>query len=102
MPFSDHSMLWLGKLDDCSRTRPRTGVAPGCCGARGASRPRSGTGAKRDALLTEQPREPRVSLLMPNRNNAGILGHVLERLSANTTYSEVELVVVDDGSTDRS
>jgi glycosyltransferase involved in cell wall biosynthesis len=52
--------------------------------------------------LTEQPREPGVSLLMPNRNNAGILGHVLERLSANTTYSEVELVVVDDGSTDGS
>ncbi len=42
---------------------------------------------------------PRVSLLMPHRNDAPILDHVLERLAANTTYPDVELVVVDDGST---
>ena len=52
--------------------------------------------------MTTLPREPRVSLLMPNRNNASILEHVLERLAANTTYRNVELVVVDDGSTDAS
>lgn len=45
---------------------------------------------------------PRVSLLMPNRNNARILDHVLERLAVNTTYPGTELVVVDDGSTDGS
>src|SRR5579875_3220848 len=45
---------------------------------------------------------PSVSLLMPNRNNAGILDHVLDRLATNTTYSNVELLVVDDGSTDTS
>jgi GT2 family glycosyltransferase len=45
---------------------------------------------------------PSVSLLLPNRNNAPILGHVLDRLAANTTYPDVELVVVDDGSTDGS
>ncbi len=45
---------------------------------------------------------PAVSLLMPNRDNAGILDHVLERLAVNTTYPNVELVVVDDGSTDTS
>jgi GT2 family glycosyltransferase len=39
---------------------------------------------------------------MPNRNNEAILDHVLERLAANTTYPNVELVVVDDGSTDDS
>jgi GT2 family glycosyltransferase len=39
---------------------------------------------------------------MPNRNNASILDHVLGRLAANTTYPHVELVVVDDGSTDDS
>jgi GT2 family glycosyltransferase len=48
--------------------------------------------------------EPRtaVSLLMPNRNNERILDHILERLAANTSYPNVELVVVDDGSTDSS
>ena len=48
------------------------------------------------------PDWPAVSLLMPNRNNAGILDHVLGRLAANTTYPSFELVVVDDGSTDAS
>jgi glycosyltransferase involved in cell wall biosynthesis len=45
---------------------------------------------------------PPVSLLIPNRNNALILDHVLERLASNTDYPDVELVVVDDGSTDGS
>jgi glycosyltransferase involved in cell wall biosynthesis len=45
---------------------------------------------------------PRVSLLLPNHDNEHILGHVLDRLAANTTYPDAELVVVDDGSTDAS
>lgn len=45
---------------------------------------------------------PRVSLLMPNHNNARILDHVLDRLATNTTYPDVELVVIDDGSSDGS
>ena len=45
---------------------------------------------------------PPVSLLMPNRDNERTLGVVLDRLAANTTYSDVELIVVDDGSTDAS
>jgi GT2 family glycosyltransferase len=45
---------------------------------------------------------PAVSLLMPNRNNERILEHVLDRLATNTSYPNVELVVVDDGSTDAS
>jgi O-antigen biosynthesis protein len=48
------------------------------------------------------PAAPPVSLLMPNRNNAEVLEHVLERLEANTTYGDVELVVVDDDSSDGS
>jgi len=45
---------------------------------------------------------PRVSLLMPNRDNAGVLDLVLERLATNTGYHDFELIVVDDGSTDGS
>ena len=45
---------------------------------------------------------PRVSLLMPNRDNAPVLEMVLERLAANSRYDDLELVVVDDGSTDGS
>ena len=45
---------------------------------------------------------PRVSLLMPNHNNDPALDLVLERLAENTTYPDFELIVVDDGSTDRS
>jgi glycosyltransferase involved in cell wall biosynthesis len=43
-----------------------------------------------------------ISLLMPNRDNERILEHTLERLAANTTYEDFELIVVDDGSTDGS
>ncbi len=45
---------------------------------------------------------PCVSLLMPNRNNERILDYTLDRLAANTSYPNVELCVVDDGSTDSS
>ncbi|MDQ5807052.1 MAG: glycosyltransferase [Actinomycetota bacterium] len=45
---------------------------------------------------------PRVSLLIPNRNNEPALDLVFERLAEHTTYPDVEVVVVDDGSTDRS
>jgi GT2 family glycosyltransferase len=45
---------------------------------------------------------PRVSLLMPNRNNEPALHLVLGRLAQHTTYPNVELIVVDDGSSDRS
>jgi glycosyltransferase involved in cell wall biosynthesis len=45
---------------------------------------------------------PAVSLLLPNRDNERVLPMVLERLAANTSYPNVELVIVDDGSTDGS
>src|SRR5688500_12787371 len=43
-----------------------------------------------------------VSLLMPVRNRAHLLDRVLGSLAENTTYPQVELVAVDDGSTDGS
>jgi glycosyltransferase involved in cell wall biosynthesis len=45
---------------------------------------------------------PRVSLVVPNKNNEPALDLVFERLAENTTYPDFEVVVVDDGSTDRS
>ena len=45
---------------------------------------------------------PAVSLVMPNRDNAGVLDLTLSRLAEHTTYPDFELVVVDDGSTDQS
>jgi GT2 family glycosyltransferase len=46
--------------------------------------------------------QPRVSLLMPVHNRGHLLELVLGRLGENTTYENVELVVVDDRSTDES
>ena len=43
-----------------------------------------------------------MSLLLPTYNAAPVLDHVLERLASNTTYPSVELIAVDDGSTDGS
>jgi glycosyltransferase involved in cell wall biosynthesis len=45
---------------------------------------------------------PSVSLLLPNRDNAPVLDQVFRRLAENTTHRPVEVVVVDDGSTDES
>jgi O-antigen biosynthesis protein len=45
---------------------------------------------------------PRVTLLLPNRDNAPVLDLVLDRLAVNTRYENFELLVVDDGSTDGS
>ncbi len=45
---------------------------------------------------------PRVSLLIPNRDNEPALDLVFQRLVENTTHPDVEVVVVDDGSEDRS
>jgi dolichol-phosphate hexosyltransferase len=41
-----------------------------------------------------------VSLVVPNTNNGPALDLFLRTLERNTTYPDVELIVVDDGSTD--
>jgi glycosyltransferase involved in cell wall biosynthesis len=43
-----------------------------------------------------------VSLIVPNKNNEPVLDLFLQRLRDNTTGPDFELIVVDDGSTDRS
>ena len=45
---------------------------------------------------------PPVSLILPNRNNAPVLELALGRLAEHTTYPDVELIVIDDGSDDGS
>ena len=45
---------------------------------------------------------PRVTLLLPNRDNAPVLDLVLDRLATNSRYENLEMLVVDDGSTDGS
>jgi len=45
---------------------------------------------------------PSVSLVLPNRNNEPVLDLFFETLLANTALRDFELIVVDDGSTDRS
>ena len=45
---------------------------------------------------------PRVTLLIPNRNNEPALDLVFQRLAEHTTQRDVEVVVVDDGSDDGS
>lgn len=47
-------------------------------------------------------RRPPVSLIMANRNNARSLDLFFERLERNTTYPDLEIVVVDDDSVDSS
>jgi GT2 family glycosyltransferase len=39
---------------------------------------------------------------MPNRDNAGVLDMVLDKLARHTQYPNFELLVIDDGSTDGS
>jgi len=53
-------------------------------------------------LSAAGPAGPSVSLLIPNRNNEPTLDLVLGRLECHTAYPNLEVVVVDDGSTDRS
>jgi GT2 family glycosyltransferase len=48
------------------------------------------------------PSQPSVSLVLPNRNNQPVLDLFFATLERNTQLGRLELIVVDDGSTDRS
>jgi len=49
----------------------------------------------------DPPRWPRVSIVVPARNEEAQIGAALESL-ANLDYPDYEVIVVDDGSTDRT
>lgn len=51
--------------------------------------------------MTAQDRRP-VSLVLPNKNNAPVLDLFFETLLRHTDRPDLEMVVVDDGSTDSS
>jgi GT2 family glycosyltransferase len=53
-------------------------------------------------MAERRPEGPYVSLILPNRNNDRVIDLFFEKLAAHTTGPAYELVVVDDGSTDRS
>ena len=44
---------------------------------------------------------PKVSIIMPTYNRAGLIGETIESVM-NQTYSNWELIIVDDGSTDNT
>ena len=45
--------------------------------------------------------EPRVSVIIPNYNNACFIGETIDSV-IRQTFTDWELIVVDDGSTDES
>jgi GT2 family glycosyltransferase len=45
---------------------------------------------------------PSVSLLLPNMNNGPVLDEFFQALADNTAHEDIEIVCVDDGSTDDS
>ena len=45
--------------------------------------------------------EPRVSIIIPHWNGIEVLSECLESLE-KTTYPNLEIIVVDDGSTDKT
>jgi GT2 family glycosyltransferase len=47
------------------------------------------------------PRQwPRVSIVIPNRDSFALIAHLLADLKAKTDYPDLEIVVIDNGSTD--
>lgn len=46
-------------------------------------------------------RRPKISVVMPNYNNAGFIGLSIESI-LNQTLSDFELIIIDDASTDKS
>jgi GT2 family glycosyltransferase len=54
-----------------------------------------------DSLGPVQAMQPSVSLVLPNRNNQPVLDLFFRTLERNTDLGGVEMIAVDDGSTDR-
>ena len=56
------------------------------------------TFSKEDTLLYHLKENPLVSILIPSRNNPAILKKCLESIKNNTSYSNYEILVIDNGS----
>jgi hypothetical protein len=57
--------------------------------------------ARKRAIAVEAPRAERVSVVLTTYNEAPTVGRAIASVAAQT-YADIELVVVDDGSTDRT
>ena len=105
----------MGHVDNATMTAP-TAPAAQSNRARRAARAIAGTGAITAALLTahtavnlmlvRRPRDEggecpeRVSILLPARNEAGRIAPTLRSLLAQEGIADLEILVLDDGSTD--
>jgi len=58
---------------------------------------------QRSYLRTSMVFEPKVSILIPSRNEEAVIGNLLQRLT-ETTYpkEKLQIIVIDDGSTDKT
>lgn len=82
------------------RTDQRLPTAAGAAGGRRSVRgERRGTGRKPPAR-TEPDRWPRVAVVVPARDEAGVLPSSLPSLLAQDYPGVAEVILVDDGSTD--
>nr|WP_220572403.1 glycosyltransferase family 2 protein [Gluconobacter oxydans] len=63
-------------------------------------RARQVSGDVRPALLRLPPHQPSVSIIIPTKDKPGLIRRVLEAIYYRTNYPHVEIVVVDNGTTD--
>lgn len=58
--------------------------------------------ADRDIQTTSDPVEPTVTVLVPVHNEERTVAHVVEQLVSQKLSAKLEIIVVDDGSTDKT
>lgn len=49
-------------------------------------------------VVYEPEPEPRVSIIIPSKDNSEVLGKCLKSIKNNTTYNNYELIIIDNGS----
>ena len=61
-------------------------------------RRQEGKVSREDTIVYEIIGNPMVSILIPSRNNPGLLRKCLESIKNNTSYQNYEIIVIDNGS----